>query len=171
MKLIEIKAEILNAEVFLPFGDVIGIDEIKPAISNDVCSYTPGVSDIQLTSDIAQISLLELKKPRPFVCDSFERHMNCSEATMPLYGQAIGIFGVPESINDSNTGVDINSIRAFILDGTKAINVRKRIWHCLPFPISEKALFAIIFEKDTHINDIQMLDLEKLQDLKIKINL
>jgi len=171
MKLIEVKAEILNQEAFPAFGEVIDKEKISPEISNDVCSYTPGVSDIQLTNDIAQISLLELKKPRPFICESFERHMNCSEATMPLGGQSIAIFGLPDKIDDIDSGIDLNSIRAFILDGTKAINVRKRIWHCLPFPVSENALYAIIFEKNTHVNDIGMLDLEKRYDLKIKINI
>ncbi|MBM3706494.1 MAG: hypothetical protein FJW66_08225, partial [Actinobacteria bacterium] len=63
MKLIEVKAEILNQEAFAAFGEVIDKEKINPEISNDICSYTPGVSDIQLTNDIAQISLLELKKP------------------------------------------------------------------------------------------------------------
>jgi ureidoglycolate hydrolase len=170
LKTIEIKVQFLNQKVFSIFGDVIGSLDNKPDLENVNFNYWSHVSDITVTNDVARISLLDIKNTRPFICNSLEKHTNCSETLIPLEGQSIEVFGLPKKSSGDDYDVDISSIRAFILDGTKGINIKKGVWHWLPFPISQRALFAVIFEKNTHINDIQVLDLIKKHDIELKLN-
>jgi ureidoglycolate lyase len=170
LKTVEIKIQFLNKEGFSIFGDVIGLRDNKPDLENTDLAYWSNVSDIIVTNDLARISLLDIKTVRPFICSSLERHINCSETLIPLEGQAIEVFGLPEKSSGNDYKVEINSIKAFILDGTKGINIKKGVWHWLPFPISQRALFAVIFEKNTHINDIQVLDLIEKYDVELKLS-
>jgi ureidoglycolate lyase len=170
LKTIDIKVQFLNQEVFSIFGDVIGSRDNKPDLENANFNYWPDVSDITVTNDIARISLLDIKTTRPFICNSFEKHTNCSEALIPLEGQSIEVFGLSEKSSGNDYNIDLSSIRAFILDGTKGINIKKGVWHWLPFPISQRTLFAVIFEKNTHINDIQVLDLTEKYNIELKLN-
>ena len=169
-KIIETKVNFLDEKSFSSYGEVIGFKEKEPEISDNDLAYWPSISEIKLSNDIGQISLLELKRKRQFVCNNFERHMNCSEAHFPLVGQSIVLLALDNNIEDPSSGLDTGSIKAFIMDGSKAINIKKGIWHCLPFPVSKNALIAIVFEKDTHINDVEIYNIKKRNNLSVKIN-
>jgi ureidoglycolate hydrolase len=170
MDTLEIKTQFLDEKTFLPYGEVIGFKKSDPEITNDDFSFWPGLSDIELGGDIAQISLLEIKRKRPLVCDSFERHLSCSEAHFLLQGKFIILAALPCDINDDDAGVDIKSIKAFLLDGTRAINIKKRVWHWMPYPVTQKVIDAVIFEKLTYIKDIQVCNLNERHSIRIKIN-
>lgn len=171
MEIMEIKVQTLNKKAFEPFGDIIGKQDDKPTLSDDDFAYWPGLSDIQLTNNIGQLSVLELKRPRPFVCEKLECHLYCSEAIIPLEGQSIGIFGLSKNSNEDDFQIDLNSIKAFIFDGTKGVNIKKGVWHWLPYPLSEKVYLVVILAKETHNNDLQIVDLREKYNLSIKLNL
>ncbi len=104
---------------------------------------------------------LEIKQPRPFVSEAFERHTTTTEALIPLTGQSIVVFGLSENMGDTSSPIDYSSIKAFIIDGTKAVNIKKGVWHDLPFLLSEKADFIVIFEKETHVKDLEVVKLKE----------
>ena len=159
-----VKVQMLDSKSFAPYGDVIGPQSRKPAISAPVIEFWPGVSDIKLTSDIAQLHWLEIK-PRPFVSESFERHTQTSEGLFPMKGQSIIVFALSEDMDDVKSPIDYSTIKAFILDGTKAINLKKGVWHDLPFLLTEKADFIVLFEKETHEKDLEIVELREKVEL------
>ncbi len=160
----KVKVQMLDSRSFAPYGDVIGPQDSKPAISEPVIKFWPGVSDIELTSNIAQLHWLEIK-PRPFKSESFERHIKTSEGLFPMTGQSIVVFALSEDMDDVNSPIDYSTIKAFILVGTKAVNLKKGVWHDLPFLLTEKADFIVLFEKETHEKDLEIVKLKEQIEL------
>jgi ureidoglycolate hydrolase len=160
----KVKVQMLDSNSFAPYGDVIGPQSGKPAISEPVIEFWPGISDIELTSNIAQLHWLEIR-PRPFTSQSLERHIQTSEGLFPMTGQSIVVFALSEDMDDVSSPVDYSTIKAFILDGTRAINLKKSVWHDLPFLLTEKAEFVVLFEKETHEKDLEIIELKEKVEL------
>jgi ureidoglycolate hydrolase len=160
----KVKVQMLDSKSFSPYGDVIGSQDSKPAIAEPMIKFWPGVSDIKLTSDIAQLHWLEIR-PRPFMSESFERHTNTTEGLFPMAGQSIVVFALSTDMDDLNSPVDYSTIKAFILDGTKAINLKKGVWHDIPFLLTDKADFVVLFEKETHEKDLEVIKLKEKIEL------
>jgi ureidoglycolate hydrolase len=68
-------------------------------------------------------------------------------------------------MDDIKSPVDYSTIKAFILDGTRAINLKKGVWHDLPFLLTEKAEFIVLFEKETHEKDLEVVELKEKVEL------
>lgn len=165
----EVKVQPLTRVAFKPFGEIIGKQDDKPPISEADFGYWPGISTIQLSNNVAQLSLLEVVRPRPFICEKLECHLYCSEGIIPLEGQSIIVFGLSKNGGGNSSQVDLETISAFIFDGTRAVNIKKGVWHWLPYPLSEKASFVIILARETHINDMKVVDLKKEYGLEIRL--
>ncbi len=163
----KVKIEMLESKSFEPYGDVIGPQKSKPAIAADIIDFWPGISDIKPSADVIQMNWLELKKPRPFICESMERHILTTEAIIPVSGQSIILFGLSEDMSDINSPIDYKSLKAFIIDGTKAFNIKKGVWHDLPFLLTEKAECIVIFEKQTHEKDLETVQLKEKIELAL----
>jgi ureidoglycolate hydrolase len=161
VKVIELKVERLTGKAIAPYGEIIGKPAAKPAIDNDDMSFSPGESKLELAHKGGMFSLLQIKRPRPFICENLERHLNCTEALIPLCGQTICVVALSKDMKDPKSPIDINSAKAFIMDGTLAVNLKVGAWHWIPYPISESASFVVVFEKDTHVEDLEIVDLKK----------
>jgi ureidoglycolate lyase len=171
IKVIELKVERLSKKVFAPYGEIIGLIGAKPDIDNDDMSFSPGLSYLELAHAGGMFSFLHMKKPRPFICENLERHLNCTEALIPLGGQTIGVFALSKDMKDPKSPVDFNGAKAFIMDGSLAVNLKVGAWHWLPYPISETASFVVVFEKDTHKKDLEIIDLKKDYNVSLKLTL
>ncbi len=169
MKKIEVKVKSLSHKAFAPYGTIIGPRDSKPTFSNSELNLWFGIDEIKLSNGIGQICWLEVKSKRPFICDKLECHMNCSETIIPMLGQSILVVGLPGSGPDSSDLPDIKSIEAFFVDGTRGVNLKPGVWHWLPYPVSEKAYFALILKEGTPEEDLQVVDLNKEFGLSIKL--
>ena len=169
MRKLEIEVKNLSDKYFAPYGAVIESKDSKPTFSNSDLNLWFGIDDIKLNSGVAQICWLEVKTRRPFVCDKLECHMNCSETIIPMLGQSILIVGLPEIGPDSSNLPDIESIKAFFIDGTKGVNLKQGVWHWLPYPLSAEAHFALVLKKGTPEEDLQVVDLNKELGMTIKL--
>ncbi len=163
----EIKAIELNQDDFEPYGEVIGPQKTKPAISEPVIDFWPGVSDLTAADDNYQLNWLEVKGIREFVSEQMERHTQSSEALIPVQGSSIVVFGLSENMGDPDSPIDYSTVKAFIFDGSKSINIRKGVWHALPFPLSSKSSFIVIFQKDSHKSDMEIVDLDQKINVKL----
>ena len=161
----KVKVQMLNSASFAPYGEVLGPQEGKPSISEPVIDFWPGVSSIEPSPEITQMNWLEIKQPRPFISESFERHCNTTEGFIPVSGQSVVVFGLSANMEDTASSIDYSSISAFIFDGTKAVNIKKGVWHDLPFLLCEKAEFIIIFKKQTVENDLEVVQLKESIEL------
>ena len=169
VKVIEIKVEKLTAQAISPYGEIIGRTDSKPAIDNEDMSFAPGLSNLELSHKGGMFSFLDIKKQRPFICENLERHINCSEALIPLDGQSICVLALSKDMTDPKSLVEISSAKAFFMDGTLAVNLKKGAWHWLPYPVSQTAGFVIVFEKETHMEDLEIIDLKKDYDISLKL--
>jgi ureidoglycolate lyase len=165
----KIKVERLSQKDFQPFGEVIGEPGVKPEISNPEVDVWPGISDVKLCGGAGQVYWLNMKIPRPFVCDSLEKHKTCGEVLIPIKGQSIAVFGLSKDGIADSEDLDPNTVKAFILDGSAGVNINKGVWHWLPFPISESTTFVAILEKNTHKDDLLIRDFKKEQDLSFEL--
>lgn len=168
LKVMELKVNQLDKKAFAPYGEIVGPQKVKPCLENDDFAFYPEISDIELTKHGGMFSWLDLKRSRQFICENFERHLNCSEALIPFAGSSICVVALSENMEDPKSPVALDSIKAFFMDGSLAVNFKKGTWHWLPFPISEKASFIVVFEKETHNKDLEIIDLKKNYNLSVK---
>ncbi len=168
MKKIEVKVKSLSHKSFAPYGTIIGPKDSKPTFSNSELNLWFGIDEIRLSNGIGQICWLEVKTKRPFICNKLECHMNCSETLIPMSGQSILVVGLPGG-GAGGALPDVKSIEAFFIDGARGVNLKPRVWHWLPYPLSGKTHFALILKKGTPEEDLQVVDLNKELGLSIKL--
>ena len=53
--------------------------------------------------------------------------------------------------------------------GKWGFNFKPRVWHWLPYPLSTKASFILLFKKGTPEEDLQIVNLNEKFGLPIKI--
>jgi len=171
MEIIKIKVEELTGESFSPYGKIIDMPDTKPDIFNGDLDLWCGIDEVKIDKGVTQFCWLNVKFQRPFVCNNFECHINTSEAMIPVSGQSVVAVALPSNNSASLNLPNLKSIKAFFIDGSKGFNFKPRVWHWLPYPISKKANFILLFKKGTPEEDLQIVDLNKKFDLSVKFTL
>jgi ureidoglycolate lyase len=116
-KVLQIRAEPLSAEAYRAFGQVIGLDKIQMKIVND--RFRMGVIAV---------------KYQPFRITHLTRHIQSTQALIPLGGRACLVVVAPPTVNLDNPE-DLKQVKAFINDGSYGINVDLGTWHMTPLPL------------------------------------
>jgi len=153
----EMTIKILARENFEPFGTIIEPPSTKPTISNQSFDYWGGLTKLDVEKP--QVSFLVVKK-RDFSLDKIERHVKLTEVIIPLEGTSVFPLGPPKDIEDPKAKVPLDELVAFLLDGSKGIVMKKGTWHWAPFPITEKATFAVMLGIDTAKEDLDIRDVK-----------
>jgi len=98
---------------------------------------------------------------REFTFEEMSRHINCSQAFIPLDGKDFIIAVSPPSDNNNPYAApNIEDLKAFIVSGTYGISLHRGCWHTIPFPFCHKAQIATIQCRKTYEDDY---DIKKLQ--------
>ncbi len=168
-KVIELKVNRLDKKAFEPYGEIIGPQKGKPELETDDIDFYPQIGNMELSKPFGGFCWLEVKRPRQFICENLERHLKCTEAFIPFSGSTIFVIALSENMKDPKSPIAIDSIKAFFMDGSLAVNLKKGVWHWIPFPISDKASFIIVFEKETHKEDCEIVDLKEKYNLSVKL--
>jgi len=157
VKTIKIEAVDLDSESFKPYGKVIGKQLKKPDYSERDLNFWKGIDDLEFSNETGQLSLLELTNPRDLICEELERHCDTSMGIIPLTGKSIIIFGLSER-NDNNTNSlpDLDTIKAFIFDGSKGVNIKPGVWFWIRYTITKKSTFAIILKRNFAVEIINI---------------
>jgi ureidoglycolate lyase len=153
----EISTKILTRENFEPFGTIIELPSTKPTISNNSLDYWGALTELDMEKP--QVSFLVVKK-RDFSIDKMERHVKLTEALIPLEGTSVFPLASPKNVEDPKAKVPLDELAAFLLDGSKGIVMKKGTWHWAPFPITEKATFAVMLGINTVKEDLDMRDVK-----------
>lgn len=169
MKVIEIKIEELTIESFKPYGEVLEKPHTKPNFSNEKLDLWCEIGEIKIDKGPSQFCWLNVKSQRPFVCDNLECHVNTSEAMIPVSGQSIVVVALPDNKSTSFNLPNPKSIKAFYSDGSKGFNFKPKVWHWLPYPLSTKASFILLFKKGTQEKDLQVIKLSEEFNLSVKL--
>lgn len=143
---LEVVVERLTEEAFQPFGVVIGFPEKemgKPRVEMQPdCVRIPH-------ADLWSLYDLDFNRRPPYVgwvryyrrkleFHTLESHLEETEVLIP-YAGAPSIFAVaPRTDPADNEAVpDPESIRAFLLDGTKGVVFHRAVWHRHVYPLGE----------------------------------
>jgi ureidoglycolate hydrolase len=116
-KVLQIKAEPLTADVFHPFGQVIGMDTVRMRIVND--RFRMGTITMKYQS---------------FRITHLNRHIKSTQALIPLGGKACLVVVAPPTV-DLHSPEDLKQVKAFINDGTCGVNIDLGTWHMALLPL------------------------------------
>lgn len=136
-----VRAEPLREKTFASFGQVIG----------------RGEQTMQLR-DGEEFALNVLHYDhRPLRCDHLNRHHRATQALIPLGGRPALIVVAPSHL-DFTRAEHLDSVRAFILDGTAGINLALATWHWGPYPLMDDVDLVNVqgrgFEDDNEVADL-----------------
>jgi hypothetical protein len=147
------------------WGQVIQLPETEPMFQSEILSYWNAIVSFQM-DDEAGIGWFELSR-RPFRGNEVECHTATQEALLCFQGAAICLAGDPVGAEQITPA----SFRAYYLEAGEGIVFAPGTWHALPFPLARKAVFWVIFKKDTPEKDLHVLNLEETCDFGFEIQL
>ncbi|GAC1311658.1 MAG: ureidoglycolate lyase [Acidimicrobiales bacterium] len=137
-----VRAEPLSHEAFAPFGQVIARGE--------------QVMELRDGEEFA-LNVLHYEH-RPLRCDHLNRHHRATQALIPLGGRPALVVVAPAHLDFGRVG-HVESIRAFILDGTAGINLALATWHWGPYPLMDEVDLVNVqgrgFETDNEVADLR----------------
>jgi ureidoglycolate hydrolase len=125
-KVLQIRAELLSAEAYRPFGQVIGLDRVQMKIVND---------RFRMSTITA--------KWRPLRITHLSRHLKSSQALIPLGGRASLVVVASPGV-DFHSPADLQQVRAFINDGSCGVNVDLGTWHTALMPLGPEVCMVNI---------------------------
>ncbi len=146
-------------------GQVVRHPSAAPTFKAEILSYWDGIASWQINGETG-IGWFELHR-RPFVGNEIERHLLTPEALLCFQGAAACLIGKskdPKVLSEAD-------FQAFHIEQGQGFVFSPGVWHALPFPVSEKAVFWVIFRKGTAQGDLQVINLEKERGFQFQINL
>ena len=184
-----IHAELLTPSAFEPFGQVLGPKQSEPVTNRtflekglvrirdeipggrvsdfDVLDYWPGIAD--LSRDVLKLGYLR-PRLRPLRFSWMERHLRGTQAFIPVGGKrSILPVAPPRDLDKEFALPNLNEIRAFLLDGTRGVNLCVGTWHWTPIPLEENADFIILVREKAALEDLNFVDLEARLNVSVEI--
>ncbi len=115
-----VACETLLPETFAPFGQVLSAEPQEAAIAlRDGEEWVLNV----LSYD-----------HQPLVCDHLNAHHRATQTLVPLAARPALLIVAPPGLTFA-TRADLDQVRAFVLDGSAAVNLGHGTWHWGPYPI------------------------------------
>ena len=140
-----IHTQVLTAEAFAPFGDVMEIaDEATMIINQGLCGRHHDLAQIDIAPGDgdpgrAGISLFDAEaRSLPYRLDMVERHPLGSQAFIPMSLASFLVIVAPDE--DGTPGRPL----AFLSKPGQAINFHRNTWHGVLTPLAAPGLFAVV---------------------------
>ena len=139
-----VTAEPLTPEAFALYGQVIGREAVTVAAREGE----------ELTLDVIHY------ERHPFVIDHLNRHHHATQALVPLGGRPVCIVvGGPDLTFE--TADDVEQLRAFVLDGSRGLNLAIGTWHAGPWPLLEDVDLVNLQGRNVLANDNEVAHLAR----------
>jgi len=144
-----VRIEPLTDAAFRPFGQILGAGDRPPDYRGDGGSYGWRVdfqADGGLRVGVSMSPFQGLRFAR------LERHFHVTQTFVPLDGsRAVVAVAPPTDPADREAIPAPESIRAFLIDGTKGYLLGKGTWHSIDrFPLAPPStLFVVLNERET----------------------
>lgn len=138
----KLRPEILNAEAFAGFGDVIEARGDFDLINGGTTRQFPDLAGIDVTGEGGRpcVSLYRATPyPLPLTVRMLERHALGSQLFMPLSGAQFLIVVAPAAAVP-----DRSAVRAFVASGRQGVNYRRGTWHHPLIALGGQAEFLVI---------------------------
>jgi ureidoglycolate hydrolase len=139
-----VHAEPLTAEQFRPFGQVIGLDDVRIELRGDE----------QFHLDIISYDR------KPIRATVLNRHRNATQALVALDAKPTVIIVAPPEV-DFSSADHLDTLRAFVCDGSLGINLGLRTWHEGPFPLGPHVDLVNVQGRHVLENDNEVAHLER----------
>jgi len=162
----EVRVEPLIGEVFAPYGDVLEPGNKSPDQDYAIYKYWDKIAKLSFSNDPTELGYLRVFR-RPFNFDKMERHNKASQSFIPVTRSSSFIAVAKGKQDEQQTLPDLNTLKAFILDGTKGINLYPGTWHWSIFPIDESADYIMVVRRDTIVDDQEIVSLGTTIELKL----
>jgi ureidoglycolate lyase len=119
---VHVRAEPLTPEAFAPFGQVLAREPDEAVI---------GVRD----GEEFTLNILSYRH-RGLRVDHLNAHHRATQALFPMGRSALFVVAPPGVTFGERS--DLDTIRAFVLDGTAGVNLTYGTWHWGPYPIGDE---------------------------------
>jgi len=135
-----VHAEVLTAEAFAPFGDVLDTaGEPDRIINQGLCGRYHDRARLDFSDGRAGISLFDaIPRSLPYELAMVERHPEGSQAFLPMTQAPFLVIVAPD-----DGGVP-GRPRAFLTAPGQGINFARGTWHGVLTPLSAPGLFAVV---------------------------
>jgi ureidoglycolate lyase len=149
-----VHAEPLTAEAFRPFGQVIGIDDVRIELRDgeefhlDIISYDR----------------------KPIRAAVLNRHHRATQALVALDAKPTVIVVAPRDV-EFRSHADLPSLRAFVCDGSLGINIALGTWHEGPFPLGPHVDLVNVQGRHVLGSDNEVAYLERDLDVVVDVSL
>ncbi|MBD0373575.1 MAG: ureidoglycolate lyase [Pyrinomonadaceae bacterium] len=152
MNVIRLRVQEMTREAFAPFGVLI---DSRGSVEIDLCEGRPS-----LTGATAE--------PRPLRFDFMARHRRTMQVFSPLASSKSIIAVAPPCDGDAP---DIESVRAFLVNGRFPYAYHKGTWHTPPFPVGEWASYLVVDRSGTLDDDWELVDMRAVRQVSFEIEL
>ena len=112
----------LSRVSFAPFGQVL--------------SVTPDEALIELRESEAWVLNVLSYDSRPLRCDHLNAHRRATQMLLPLAGGRALIMVAASGVSFHDREA-LGSVKAFVLDGSAAVNLALGTWHWGPYPLDD----------------------------------
>ncbi|MBV1867942.1 MAG: ureidoglycolate lyase [Marinosulfonomonas sp.] len=141
MTMVAIKTQLITAQNFAPFGDILDASGTPDmAINQGLCDRHHDRAKLDFGPDgRAGISIFNAQ-PRslPYVLEMMERHPDACQAFIPMSENPFLVIVAHDK------GGEPDKPRAFLTDGKQGINFHRNIWHGVLTPLAAPGLFAVV---------------------------
>ena len=152
MRVIHVSVEKLTSESFAPYGILID---------------RRGSFEIELSSGVLSLTGATAER-RPFRFEFMARHSRTIQVFSPLVGsQSIVAVARP----NERDAPDVETVRAFFVDGRWPYALHRGTWHTPPFPVGEWASYLVIDRAGTLEEDYELSDLRVTANVTFEIAL
>jgi len=152
MNVVRLKVQPMTRRAFAPFGVLI---DSRGSVEIDLGEGKPSLTGA--TSEW-----------RPLSFDFMARHKLTMQVFSPLASSRSVIAVAPP--NDADAP-DVESIVAFLVEGTLPYAYHKGTWHTPPFPVGEWASYLVVDRSGTLDNDWELVDLKATRQTVFEIEL
>ena len=162
-----IRVEALREEAFAQYGRILGEPSSEePNIRDGVSDVWLGLSDLMGIGSVPgrQITYLRIHT-RPEVYDKIEKHETSAEAFIPLEGRSVLLLVAAEAVDDEGVP-DMSRARAFLMDGSTGVLLRRGTWHAVPHNLTDVATYlvlvddAIVAKDDLHVTPVEPIEFD-----------
>lgn len=168
MNMVSIRVDSLDSRTFEPFGTVLESGRVRPYYSEPGLDFWYGIDEIQTEKGNSQLSWLDIKEQRPFLCSQMEYHNNCSTTIIPMKGKSIILFGLSKESCVDKSLPDPDTFKAFRFDGTRGVNLKPGVWFWNRYPLTPSASYIFILGKDFNTD---IIDLKQKLGITIKLEM
>lgn len=141
--MISLTPQVLTAEAFAPFGDIVEAGSSTPlAINDDLARRYDDLAFVDTGDEGGRPNVsIFVSKPRPLpvVIDRLERHPLGSQLFMPL-----GDHPYLVAVTDGTPPFAAADLSVFLISDGRGVNYRKGLWHLPLCPLYGPGRFLVV---------------------------